>query len=163
MKKTLRHILRHGELVPYEEGTLRTASISPMRYVVVTPAGHFSHAQIASNITNPVVMRDGAKIYVTPSAHEQGYRALHEVCDSPDECERLYQYFDWEIERGGKVEPMPEKYIPSKVLEMRRKAGANPQFEWDTAAPPMLGGPVADPEPEASSARAPRRRSEASA
>lgn len=156
--KELQHILRHGEPVPYKDGNLRSAAISPVRYVVVTPAGFFHKAQIASNIASPIVMRDGEKVYVAPSAREQGYRALHEVADSPEQLEQLYQYFDWEIQRGGKVSPMPAKYIPKKVLEMRSKAAANPQFDWGAAAPPLPSGPTVEPGPEHGSARVRRGR-----
>lgn len=156
--KELNHILRHGETVPYKQGSLRSAAISPMRYVVVTPAGTFHKAHIASNITSPVVMWDGDKIYVRPAAHEQGYRALHEVADSPEQLERLYQYFDWEIDRGGKVAPMPEQYLPVKVLEMRKRATASPQFDFEAVAPPIPAGPPMDPGPESGPVRVRRGR-----
>lgn len=156
--KELQHILRHGETVPYKDGNLRSAAISPMRYVVVTPAGHFHKAHIASNIASPIVMRDGDKIYVSPSAREQGYRALHEVVDSPEQLEQLYQYFDWEIMRGGKVAPMPTSAIPKQVLEMRKRSQVSPQFEWGAMPPPIPDGPPVEPGPEVGTARVRRGR-----
>lgn len=124
----LTHILRHGEKLPYD-GELRSANIDPMFYVVVAPTGFFHKAPVASNLADGVITVDEGKVYVRPAAAEKGFTPIHELADDAAQCELLYQYFDWEIEHGGKVEAMPKELLPAKVAERRKTATIKPQFK----------------------------------